>query len=288
MLSGKSIVVTGAGRGIGRACAILAGRLGGSVVVNDIDFEAASDVAQQIEAGGGVARANGADLSTWEGGNRIVGLAVSEFGGIDGLINNAALFQPCRLAEANERIWRETIETNVLGVAFATTHAVRRMIEQGSGAIVNMTSAAHQGATNLAPYGASKGAVASLTYCAAIDLGPHGVRVNGVSPFAATRMIEAAAKFGAASGHLRADSMPTPEENAAVACFLLADESRDFNGQIIRVERGGLSMLGHPVVLSPFAEGDTADIAVVRDELAAQLRRQMQPVGIHYGKLVYD
>ena len=287
-LAAKSIVITGAGRGVGRACAILAAELGASVIVNDIDADVAGQVCADIVANGGNALADDCDISTWSGAEAMVERCVSAFGGIDGLINNAALFRPCRLTEADEQIWRDTIETNVLGVAFATTHAARRMSARGSGAIVNMTSAAHQGATNLAPYGTSKGAVSSLTYCAALDLGPQGIRVNAVSPFAATRMVEAASQFGAASGHLSTAALPTPEENAAVACYLLSDAAHDFNGQIIRVERGGLSMLGHPVVLSPYPKGDTANYAAVRDAMADELRKQFQPVGIHYGHLQYD
>ena len=190
----------------------------------------AGQVCADIVANGGNALADDCDISTWSGAEAMVERCVSAFGGIDGLINNAALFRPCRLTEADEQIWRDTIETNVLGVAFGITHAARRMSARGSGAIVNMTSAAHQGATNLAPYGTSKGAVSSLTYCAALDLGPQGIRVNAVSPFAATRMVEAASQFGAASGHLSTAALPTPEENAAVACYLLSDAAHDFNG----------------------------------------------------------
>lgn len=277
-LAGKAIVITGAGRGVGRACAVLAARLGASVVVNDIDGDLARETAEAI---GDAAVADASDVSTWAGAGAMIDGCVERFGRIDGLVNNAALCTPCHLEQTDEAFWRATIETNVLGVAFATTLAVRRMLNSGGGAIVNMTSAAHLGATNLVPYGSSKGAVASFTYCAALDLAPRGIRVNAVSPFAATRMIDASLAFGAASGQIDPSLLPTPEDNAPVTCFLLSDDSRDFNGQIIRVERDGLSMIGHPVVLAPHPTVATDDYDAVRDALRTRLAAQMQPIGIH-------
>ena len=115
-LAAKSIVITGAGRGIGRACAILAAEMGASVVVNDIDADAAAQVCADIGANGGKALADGSDISSWSGSEAMVERCVSAFGGIDGLINNAGLFRPCRLIEADEQIFRAVKQVIIAGL----------------------------------------------------------------------------------------------------------------------------------------------------------------------------
>lgn len=288
MLVDKSIVITGAGRGIGRASARLAAELGASIIVNDIDAAAAEGVAAEIRASGGTAIADGTDISSWAGAEQLVGKAVRHFGGLHGLVNNAAVFVPGVFEALEEADWRRAIEVNVLGSAFLMTHAVRQMLPGGGGAVVNVISGSHQGAPDMAPYSTSKGAVASMIYAAAIDLGPRGVRVNGVSPVAATVMEEQASAFGETVG--RAPMMPslTPEENATAICFLLSDDSRDFNGQILRIERDGLSMLGHPTVLLPYPRLKTDSYPAVRDAAVAELGSMLQPLGIRYGRLEHQ
>lgn len=302
-LEEKAIVITGAGRGIGRASALLAAKLGAAVVVNDIDADEAGKVADEISAAGGRAVADASDVSGWIGAEQLIDTCIRRFGAIHGLVNNAAICRPRRFEDSDEALWRSVVETNVCGVAYAMMHAARRMLAAGDGAIVNVTSGAHQGAPDLAAYGASKGAVASLTYCGAIDLGARGVRVNGVSPVAATRMATAALAFAgekagaaepdASAGGTGGDAsiqdllanVPTAEANAPVVCFLLSDESRGFNGQIVRVERDGLSLLGHPTVLTPYPKLDTADYPAVSAALAGGALGAMQPLGISYGQL---
>lgn len=288
MLEDKAVVVTGAGRGIGQATAALAARLGAKVVVNDIDAAAAEETATRISAHGGEAIVHADSVGSWDGARRLVEACTRRFGRIDGLVNNAAIFRPGLFETLEESPWRETMDVNVLGPAFAMTHAAKAMLASGGGAIVNVISGSHQGAPDMAPYGTSKGALASLIYCGAVDLGPRGVRVNGVSPVAATRMEQEASDFGQTVG--RAAMVPSlpPESNATVVCFLLSDESAAFNGQILRIERDGVSILGHPTVLQPYPRVDTGDYDQVRDAVLSQLTPMLQPLGVRYGRLAHD
>ena len=288
MLAGKSLVITGAGRGIGRATARLAAGLGARVVVNDIDAAGAEAVADEIKDTGGDAVADATDVSSWAGAEHLVARAVERFGALHGVVNNAAVFVPGIFENLSEADWRKAIEVNVLGTAFLMTHAVRAMLRGGGGAIVNIISGSHQGAPDMAPYSTSKGAVASMIYAAAIDLGPRGIRVNGVSPVAATKMEQAASDFGQALGRPPMVSPLTPEDNAPAICFLLSDDSREFNGQILRLERDGLSMLGHPTVLLPYPRLKTDSYEAVREAAVSQLGPMIQPLGIRYGRLKHE
>jgi NAD(P)-dependent dehydrogenase (short-subunit alcohol dehydrogenase family) len=273
-LAEKSVVITGAGRGIGQACARLASRLGAAVIVNDLDAAAARRTAAEIVENGGKAAAETSDVSSWQGAASVVEACLDQFGRLDGLVNNAAIVCLEEFEKFDEATWRSIIQVNVLGVAFMMSHAVRQMLRQGRGSIVNMTSGAHQGAANLAAYGASKGAVASLTYCAALDLGARGIRVNAVSPVAATRMAETATAYWQARGQPGMVDPPSAEANAPAVCFLLSDKSSAYNGQIIRVDKHGLSLVKRPTAQPPCAVSDNRDYAAVSHVLLAELLSQ--------------
>ena len=188
MLSGKSVVVTGSGQGIGAAYARLAAEHGASVVVNDIDAEAAESVAAGIQRAGGTAVAHACDIGDWEASKVLVETAVERFGRIDGLVNNAGLFVACAAEAVTQGDVDRLVRVNVMGTVFCGTHALVHMVRQGSGSVLNVTSGAQSGTRGLALYGMTKGAVASLTYGWALDVEGTGVRVNAISPNAQTRM----------------------------------------------------------------------------------------------------
>jgi NAD(P)-dependent dehydrogenase (short-subunit alcohol dehydrogenase family) len=288
MLTEKAVVVTGSGRGIGRACAIAIADRGSAVVVNDVDRSEAEAVANEINERGGIAIANAEDVADWDAAGRLIETCVQAFGTIDGLVNNAAIFQSLSVLDADEAAWRRTISVNVLGVAFCLRHAAAAMVERGVGAIVNVSSGGHHGVLDAAPYGTSKGAVASLTYCAAIDLADTGVRVNGICPRAMTRMADIEAVHAARVGRppVFVDA-PAPEDNALLVAYLLSDAAADLNGQMFRVEGDGLGMVSHPVIVSPTAVLDKRDDVAVARGFDTVLRRQIQPLGIHYAELNY-
>ncbi len=123
-------------------------------------------------------------MSDWSEAEELIERCVDEFGALDGLVNNAGLYEMCRPEELDEGLLRRIIDVNLLGTAFCGAHAIRRMLAQGHGSIVNVTSGAQTGLPYLSAYGASKAGVAALIRSWAADLVGTGVRVNGLSPMA--------------------------------------------------------------------------------------------------------
>ncbi|ONH28014.1 SDR family NAD(P)-dependent oxidoreductase [Pseudofrankia asymbiotica] len=130
-LTGRAVVVTGAGRGIGEACARHAAELGAAVVVNDVDADVAVRVAAGIVAAGGRALAQPGDVSDWTAAEALVARCVAEFGAMDGLLNNAGIMRLARPEELDEATLRRVVEVNLLGAAFRGARAARTMVTQG-------------------------------------------------------------------------------------------------------------------------------------------------------------
>ncbi|MEZ0075488.1 SDR family NAD(P)-dependent oxidoreductase [Planotetraspora sp. GP83] len=283
-LAGKAVVVTGAGRGVGAAIALLAARQGAAVVVNDLDAEPAEEVASQIVADGGLAVAHAADVADWEQAGGLVQRAVDEFGKLDGLVNNAGVFRVRPIAEEDETSLRRVLEINVLGTAYPGLHAIRHMVERGSGSIVNVTSGAIAGIPGMSVYGASKGAIASLTYGWAIDLRGSGVRVNALSPLAYSRMTETQYDFEgldeAAREKARA-GMPQPADNAPVVVYLLSDRSAGVDGQAVQIRwDASVALLTHPAAMEGSAAGSATSLRSVEEAFDGPLKATIQPLGI--------
>lgn len=261
ILQNKAVVITGAGKGIGAACAKGVARQGAAVIVNDVDDSVYETVAA-IEAEGGRAVACIADVSNWEDAGRLIETCISTFGKIDGLANNAALYHQLRIDEFEPVSSRAMVDVNVMGPLYCTAHAVKPMIKQGSGSIVNVVSGAHMGMPTMGVYGATKGAVASMVYTWAMELAGTGVRVNALSPFGRTTI------GGLTEEHLRdpvvakmyAEIQP-PEANSPVMEYLLSDMAKDVNGQLVRIDKGELHLYTHPALLLP---------PVVRDDWTAE------------------
>src|SRR5690242_13315833 len=143
VLAGKAVVITGSGRGIGAACAKGAARQGAAVIVNDIDAGPAEETVAAIEAEGGTAVACVADITDWDEAGRLIQSCIDNFGKIDGLVNNAALFHSARLEAMDPKAARALVDVNVIGPLYVTGHAIKPMLAQGSGSIVNVISGAH-------------------------------------------------------------------------------------------------------------------------------------------------
>ena len=152
------------------------------MAVNDIDGDLADQLATDISAHSGEAAAFPCDVSDWTAVDEMVSGVVSHFGRIDGLVNNAALFRMATLQDSTPELWNQMIGANVLGVAACGQRVAEEMVGQGSGSIVNITSGAQCGMDSMSIYGATKAAVASLTYTWAIELQSAGVRVNAFLP----------------------------------------------------------------------------------------------------------
>ena len=281
-LAGKAVVVTGSGRGIGAGIAKLAAAEGASVVVTDIDRAEAEQVAADIVKAGGKAVAHAADISDWNGAGGLIQRCVDTYGKIDGLVNNAGLFRLARLDEMTEADLRAIVSANLFGTAFTARHAAPHMIGQKSGSIVNVTSGAHFGLVNMGAYGASKGAAASFTYTWSAELREFNIRVNALSPMAATRMAETSRAFSASRGIVPAAGVSAPpENNAPVVVYLLSDAAMGVTGQIVRIEGKQLSLVSHPGVALPILEREAGwDIASITDAFERDLGKRQFPTGV--------
>ena len=280
-LHGKSVVVTGAGRGIGEAYARGAASLGAAVIVNDLDLTSAAEVAADIRGRGGRAVAHGANVAVSAEAGEVIATCVREYGGIDGLVNNASLLRLNRLEAATESEFRDMIEANVLGTFNCAAHAIRVMYAQKRGSIINVVSGAQVGMAALGCYGATKGAVASLTYAWAAEAAGSGVRVNAISPMASTRMMIATNDYYAARGAIPAGPQTIPPEaNVPVVTFLLSDQASAVNGQVIRITGGQLSLMTHPAIRTPILERDLWTAEAVSEAFSNSLAALQLPLGL--------
>jgi NAD(P)-dependent dehydrogenase (short-subunit alcohol dehydrogenase family) len=289
MLQGKAVVVTGAGRGIGAAYARGIARQGASVVVNDVDLEEAERTVEAIVADGGTAIPVTADVSDWDQAGRLIDQCIAAFGKIDGLVNNAALYHIGKVDTLDPVIVRALVEVNVLGPIHCTGHAVKPMLAQGSGSIVNVVSGAHMGMPGMGIYGATKGAVASMVYTWAMELAGTGVRLNALSPFGATNILGNSARqlserYGAAANAM---GQPTstieiqpPEANSPVVEYLLSDAAAGVNGQLVRIDKGELQLYTHPALLVPSVKRDRWDAALVAQAFAEDLEHRQVKCGV--------
>lgn len=280
MLEGKAVVITGSGRGIGAACARGAAAQGASVVVNDVDAAEALETTQAIVAAGGRAVACPADISNWEEAGRLIQTCIEHFGRIDGLVNNAGVFHSAPVTAMDPAKARFLVDVNVLGPLHCTGHAVKPMVAQGSGSIVNVVSGAHMGMPGLGIYGATKGAVASMVYTWALELEGSGVRVNGLSPFGRTRMgLDEGAYDPATLAKALANSQD-PEANSPVVEYLLSDRAIGVNGQLIRIDRGDLQIFTHPALLLPAVVRESWTAEAVADAFDVDLRHRQVACGV--------
>ena len=281
ILDGKAIVITGSGRGIGAACARGCARRGAAVVINDIDPVDANDTAGAIAAEGGRVIACVADVTKWEEAGRLIDTCISSFGRIDGLVNNAALYHAARIDAFDPIAAHSLVEANVLGPLYCTGRAVKPMLAQKCGSIINVVSGAHMGIPNLGIYGATKGAVASMVYTWALELAGSGVRVNALSPFGATR-IALPERRGPIPEEMAKQLalLPPPEANSPVVEFLLSDLARNVNGQLVRIDKGELQLYTHPALLRPSVTRPQWTAELVAQAFENEFRDRQVPCGV--------
>jgi NAD(P)-dependent dehydrogenase (short-subunit alcohol dehydrogenase family) len=263
-LDGKVAVVTGAGRGIGRAEAIALSEAGASVVVNDLGVdlsgngasrEPADDVVQQIVQQGGRAAANYESVADFAGAGRIIQQAVDTFGRLDILVNNAGIIGPDSLEDHSPEEFDKVISIHLTGTFNTCKHAVPHMKEQGYGRIINTVSNAWNFPTGLVGYAAAKGGTISLTWALAFELGPYGINVNAIAPFGKTRgdglgMAREQKKLEA-GGMTKERLNKTPRDvdpsySTPALLFLLTPEADEINGCVLRNGGGKISRFNHP------------------------------------------
>jgi NAD(P)-dependent dehydrogenase (short-subunit alcohol dehydrogenase family) len=256
-LSGKAILVTGAASGIGRATARRVAAEGARTVVADLNGAGAKLLADEISAAGGEATAVQADLGDNDSARAMVEAAVTAYGGLDILHNNAAA---TRLAATEDRpvsaadpaVWDETMRVNLRGALVAIQAAVPHMIARGGGSVINTASGAGlTGDLRNPAYGASKAALISLTRYVATEFGKQGIRCNAISPGFIV-IPEKAGREAVEVTMLRHHLTPRlgrPEDIAALVVFLASDESAFITGQNICVDGG---LLAHQPFLADF------------------------------------
>ena len=255
-VEGKVAIVTGSASGIGRVTSLLLAREGARVVIADIDADGGRDTADAIVSAGGKALAVPVDLAVEEQVEALVATTVETYGDLHILHNNAALTDPdhqrrdASVLDMDPDIWDATLAVNLRGAMLGCKHAVPRMIESGGGSIINTTSnAALAGDLTLSAYAASKGGLNAFTRSVATAFGKEGVRCNAVSP-AHIESPSLLANVPPEIVEMLRDQvltprLGTPEDVARLVLFLASDESSFITGQVIRVDGGVLSQLGH-------------------------------------------
>ena len=243
LLAGRVAIVTGAGRGIGRAHALELARHGAAVVVNDYGVSLAGEdtgetpaesVVAEIEAAGGRAVVNTADVADWEQSAAMVQQAVETFGGLDILVNNAGFVRDRMLVNTSEEEWDAVIRVLLKGHVAPLRHAGSYWRDESKAGrpraarVINTSSGAGlQGSVGQSAYSAAKAGVAGLTLVAAQEMGRYGVTVNAIAPVAKTRMTE---------GAFDTSGMALPEDNSPIVAWLASEEAGDVTGRMIEID----------------------------------------------------
>ncbi len=242
-LAGKTVLVTGAAKGLGRAIADRFAGEGCRVAFNDVDATAADAAAEAVTANGGTAIGVAADVS--DGGQVAEMFAAigREFGGVDVLVNNAAIVRPMlHFFDADEAWWRRIIDVNLTGHFLCSQHAARAMAKAGGGSIINMSSGgATRAHRSFTAYDASKGGIEALTRAMALDLGPYNIRVNALMPGSIDTH-----GYSPEDRRLRGENIPLgrigdPADMTGAALFLASDDAGYITGDVLRVDGGMLA-----------------------------------------------
>ena len=255
MLEGKSVIVTGAGRGIGRDFALMMAATGASVVVNDLggsatgegaDATPAQQVVDEIRAAGGKAVANGDSVATWEGANRIIQCAVDHFGTLHAVVNNAGILRDRIFHQMSVDEWRAVIDVHLNGSFYMSRAAAPIYRSEGRGRYIHMTSTSGLvGNFGQANYAAAKLGIVGLSKSIALDMQRYGVTSNCISPFAWSRLI-GTIPTDTPEQAARVERMKTMETGkiAPLAVFLASEAAADVSGQIFGVRANEIFLMG--------------------------------------------
>jgi len=240
---GKVAVITGAGQGMGKQAALDLAAEGAGVVISDIDIESMTAVVAEIVDSGGEAAGIPCDVAVRTQVDQLIDQSVEKYGRIDILINNAGLLVPGTIEDTSDELIENTLDINVKGVLYAIRKVTPLMKRQKYGRIINLSSITGKNGDNstIFAYGASKGAVISLTRSVARQLGPFGVTCNAVAPHAImTKMMR---YWDEEKKQSIADKIPvkrlgTPEDVSGLILFLASDQASFINGETVNINGG--------------------------------------------------
>jgi NAD(P)-dependent dehydrogenase (short-subunit alcohol dehydrogenase family) len=293
LFDGKVAIVTGAGRGIGREEALLLGREGAAVVVNDLgggragegsDAGPAQEVVDEIVAGGGRAVANGNDCSSWSGAEEMVDQAISEFGTLDILVNNAGILRDKMSFNMTEEEWDAVVKVHLKGhfapARFAAAYWRQKSKDTGESVNAKVVNTASEsglyGNAGQANYAAAKAGIASMSIVLARELERFGVRVNCIAPVAFTRLTSDLMGEGNEEMAAKLD----PANIAAAVGWLASDLSEGVTGQVLKIQ-GGLAQIvqgWRPLTqITSDATWTVESIAAQRDALFAKSEPGVPP-----------
>ncbi len=279
-LEGKGIVVTGAGRGIGREIALAVARAGGKVIVNDLDREVADEVIAEIRGFGGEALANTDSVASWEGANNMVTQAVDHFGSIDGVVNNAGNLRDVIFHKMTQDDFDQVIAVHLKGSFNVARAAATHFRNQERGAIVNMTSTSGLvGNFGQANYAAAKAGIAALSKSIALDMQRYNVRSNCIAPFAWSRLI-ATIPTETPDQKARVEKLKrmTPDKVAIVAAALLSDQAAHITGQIFAVRMNEIFLMSQSRPLRSVHAGDGWTIDSIFERAMPALESHFYPL----------
>src|SRR6478609_4092718 len=289
MLEGKVALVTGGGRGIGREIAMMMAAHGAKIVVNDpgvslkgFDDETdgpATAVVREIKSAGGEAVADFGSVSDPDQAKAMVDLAVSEFGKIDIVVNNAGILRDVIFHKMTFDDWDSVIKVHLYGSFNVSRAAADHFRNQSSGVFVHMTSTSGLvGNPGQANYSAAKMGIVGLSKSLALDMARFNVRSNCISPFAWSRMVGSIPNTPDQEERLKNLRMLTPDKIATLAVFLASDDAREVNGQILAVRGNEIFLMSQPrpVRSSHRSEGWTPE--TLRDHMLPALKTSFIPL----------
>jgi NAD(P)-dependent dehydrogenase (short-subunit alcohol dehydrogenase family) len=266
-LEGKVILITGAGRGVGRAVAMAAAAEGAKLVINDFgttptgaggtEFGVAQAVVDEIKASGGDAVADAGSVAEWSDAQAMIAKAIGSFGRIDGVVNNAGIVNMSPFEETDPADFERIVRVHLFGMFNVSRSAAPHFKAQRSGNFVHVVSSAGLiGMHSNAGYCAVKGGMAALAKAMALDLEGYGVRVNCVAPSADSRLsklnddqVTSGAAGNAPKPVLSAKDKAPPEDVAPLFTYLLSDRSSDVNGQIFGIRGHDLYLYNQPRIV---------------------------------------
>jgi len=282
LLEGKVAVVTGAGRGIGRAIALELATQGAKIVVNDPgvaldgsgnDKAPATEVVAEIISHGGEAVASHDSVADEEGSGRIVSIAVERFGKIDILVCNAGILRDNMVSNMTEEEWDSVIKVHLYGVFHCTRAACKLFRQQRSGRIIALSSPTALGYAGRANYSAAKAGILGFIRSVALEMSEFGVTANILWPNAATRMTTPPEVLeGLAKGESSiVPVLPGPECVAPIVAYLASDEAANINGQTFDVLEGKISLIAPETEIKILYKESKWEVAELRKAFPATL-----------------